>query len=100
MPKEQADIRERSRTGTKEPRQYKVIIFNDDVTTMEFVIKLLKVVFFKQPAEASSLMLFVHTQGQAVVGVYPFDIAKSKVKKSITMAREEGFPLRLIYQPE
>lgn len=100
MPQSESSIRERIRSDVREPRRYKVIIFNDDFTTMEFVTRILQQVFFKQPAEAEALMLAVHRSGQAVVGIYSLDIAKSKVKKATDLAREEGFPLRLIYKPE
>ncbi len=100
MPKEQSNIRERSRTGIKEPRRYKVTIYNDDFTTMDFVVKVLTEVFFKSRAEALALMLKVHHSGQSVVGIYSLDIAKSKVKKATDMARAAGYPLRLTYEPE
>ena len=99
MAKEQSSIRERERTKVREPRRYKVIIYNDDFTTMDFVVKVLEV-FFKQKAEALMLMLKVHRVGQAVVGVYSYDVAASKVRKATQMARDAGYPLRLICQPE
>jgi ATP-dependent Clp protease adaptor protein ClpS len=100
MAKEQSQIRERQRTNLREPRRYKVIIFNDDFTTMEFVVKILTQVFFKSQAEAETLMLQVHHSDKAVVGIYTYDIAVSKVQKATQMARDEGFPLRLNYEPE
>ena len=100
MAKEQSSIRERQRTDLREPRRYKVTIFNDDFTTMEFVVMILKVVFFKSEAEAETLMLQVHHSDKAVVGIYSYDIAVSKVNKATQMAREAGFPLRLTYEPE
>ncbi len=100
MAKSESSILERNRTDIKEPRRYKVIIYNDDFTTMDFVVRVLREVFFKQETEAESLMLAVHKTGQAVVGIYTYDIAKSKVAKAMTMAREENFPLRLSYKPE
>ena len=100
MAKEQSSTRERSRTNLKEPRRYKVTIYNDDFTTMEFVVKILKVVFFKSEAEAEALMLQVHHSDKAVVGIYSYDIAVSKVNKATLMARQEGFPLRLTCEPE
>ena len=84
----------------KEPKRYKVTIYNDDFTTMEFVVMILKVVFFKSEAEAETLMLQVHHSDKAVVGIYSYDIAVSKVNKATQMAREAGFPLRLTYEPE
>lgn len=100
MAKTESSIKERVNTNISEPRRFKVIIYNDDFTTMEFVVKILRDVFFKQEAEAEQLMLAVHRAGQAVVGIYTYDIAKSKVKKATDMARAENFPLRLSYQPE
>lgn len=100
MPQEQTNIRERQRTGVKEPQRYIVTIYNDDFTTMEFVVKILMSVFFKSMAEAETLMMKVHRSGKSVVGVYTYDIALSKVKKATMMAREEGFPLRLSLEPE
>ena len=84
----------------QEPRRYKVTIYNDDFTTMEFVVKVLKQVFFKSQEDAERLMLQVHHSDKAVVGIYTYDVAVSKVQKATAMAREEGFPLRLTYEPE
>ena len=100
MPKEQSSIKERQRTDLREPRRYKVIIYNDDFTTMEFVVKILKQVFYKSEAEAEALMLQVHHSDKAVVGIYSYDVATSKVNKATNMARKEGFPLRLTVEPE
>lgn len=79
---------------------YVVIMHNDDFTTMEFVVKVLRTVFFKDEASATQLMLKVHKIGQAEVGIYSLDIAQSKCQKAMRMAREEGFPFKLTYEPE
>ena len=100
MPQEQSHIKERQRTDLREPPRYKVTIHNDDFTPMDFVVKVLTQVFFKQPAEAEQLMLQVHHSDKAVVGIYTYDIAVSKVRKATIMARKEGFPLRLTYEPD
>ena len=100
MPKEQTSIRERQRTDLREPRRYKVTIYNDDFTTMEFVVMILVQVFFKTEAEAEALMLQVHHSDKAVVGIYSYDVATSKKQKATNMAREAGFPLRLTVEPE
>ena len=100
MAKEQSATRERQRTDLREPKRYKVTIYNDDFTTMEFVVMILKVVFFKSEADAQTLMLQVHHSDKAVVGIYSYDIAVSKVNKATQMARDAGFPLRLTYEPE
>ena len=100
MAKEQTAVRDRARTNLREPRRYKVIIYNDDFTTMEFVVLVLTSVFFKSAEEAEALMLAVHKSGSAVVGIYSYDVAISKVRKATMMAREENFPLRLECKPE
>lgn len=100
MEKQQTSYKEKEKIDLKEPRRYKVIIHNDDFTTMEFVVKVLVTVFFKSESEAESLMMGVHRTGSAVVGVYSYDIAMSKVRKATDMARAESFPLKLTISPE
>lgn len=100
MPNEQTNVKERQRTNLQEPRRFKVIIHNDDFTTMEFVVQILTQVFFMDEAKAQTLMLEVHHAGKSVVGIYAYDIAVSKVSKATGMARENGFPLRLSIEPE
>ena len=100
MPQEQSNIKERQKTIYKEPRRYKVIIHNDDFTTMDFVVKVLRDIFFMNEQDAETLMMQVHNTGQAVVGIYSYDIAQTKTQKAIKMARENGFPLRLSVKPE
>lgn len=100
MAKQQSDVRERTRLSHDLPRMYRVIMHNDDFTTMEFVVKILTQVFFKSETEAEALMLQVHHSDKAVVGIYSYDVATSKVRKATRMAREAGFPLRLTVEPE
>ncbi|MBP5339884.1 MAG: ATP-dependent Clp protease adaptor ClpS [Prevotella sp.] len=100
MPTSQSQIKERQRTDIREPRRYKVIIYNDDFTAMDFVVMVLVQVFFKSEEEANALMLKVHHSDKAVVGIYTYDIAVSKARKATNMAREKGFPLRLSVEPE
>ena len=100
MAKEQSQLRERQRTDLREPRRYKVIIYNDDFTTMEFVVKILVQVFLKSEEDANALMLQVHHSDKAVVGIYSYDIATSKANKATNMAREHVFPLRLTVEPD
>ncbi len=88
-----------TKTRLEKPKRYNVIIHNDDVTSMEFVVHVLRVVFFKSPEAATQIMLDAHKTGSACVGVYPYDIAVSKVTKAMQMAKEEGFPLRLTIAP-
>ena len=100
MPQEQTNVRERQKNNLKEPRLYKVIIHNDDFTTMDFVVEVLKTVFYYSNEKAESLMLQGHNANKAIVGIYIYDIAVSKANKAINMAREKGFPLRLTVEPE
>lgn len=100
MEQQQPSFREKERIELREPRRFKVTIYNDDFTTMEFVVKILTTVFFKSEAEAETLMLKVHQSQSAVVGIYTYDVAQSKVQKATRMAREESFPLRLTVSPE
>lgn len=100
MPKEQSNIKERTRQSLKEPDMYKVIMHNDDFTTMDFVIMILKSVFYKDDATAHQLMLTVHKAGSAQVGLYTYDIALSKCMKATSIAHDNGFPLKLTCEPD
>jgi ATP-dependent Clp protease adaptor protein ClpS len=82
------------------PRKYKVIIFNDDFTTQEFVEFVLKKVFSKDATEAHSLTMKVHLSGSAVAGIYTKDIAESKADKATAYARDSSFPLMIVAEPE
>ena len=93
-------VLERTRQETKKPELFKVLLLNDDYTTMDFVIEILETVFHKQPAEAYRIMMLVHTQGKGLCGVYPFEVAETKVDTVVTLARENGFPLRAAMEPE
>lgn len=90
----------RERTLIEEPRQFKVIFHNDNITTMEFVTDVLRTVFKKPADEAVTLMMRVHREGQAVVGIYSYDMAMTKVSIATSMARREGFPLSITCEPE
>lgn len=82
----------------REPHKWAVIFWNDDFTTMEFVVKVLNDVFFKELHEAEEIMMKVHREGQAVVGVYTYDIAVSRTRIANEMARKAGFPLKITNQ--
>ena len=82
------------------PRKYKVIYHNDDYTPMEFVVWTLQAYFSKSEPEANSIMLDIHKQGKAVVGVYDFQIAEAKIYEVIESAREHNFPLKVTGEPE
>lgn len=100
MPQVNTQSKERQRTGTGEPRRYNVLIHNDDFTPMDFVVMVLKRVFFLDEQKATGLMLEVHNSGKAVAGIYTYDVAASKARKATALARESKFPLRLTVEPE
>ena len=89
---------EKTKIKIKEPKKYKVIMFNDDFTSMEFVVFVLMNIFNKNNDEAVNIMMKVHKGGKAIVGVYSYDIAKSKVDKTMGLAREEGFPFKVVVE--
>ncbi|MEO5356700.1 MAG: ATP-dependent Clp protease adapter ClpS [Nitrospirae bacterium YQR-1] len=78
----------------KSPSLYKVILLNDDYTTMDFVVYVLESIFNKSPEEATSLMLNVHKRGSAVCGTYTKDIAETKVLAVHELALKHGYPLK------
>ena len=84
----------------KVPKRYKVIMHNDDFTSMEFVVYVLVNIFKKENNEAVEIMLQVHKGGKAVVGVYSYDIAKTKVETTLALARKEGYPFKVELQEE
>ena len=87
-------VKERVKVEKKEPTLYKVILLNDDYTTMEFVIQVLESVFQKSPAEAYRIMMQVHLNGSGIAGVYPWEVAETKVDTVTSLARNAEFPLR------
>ena len=78
----------------KEPEEYRVVLLNDDYTTMEFVVAVLISVFQKAEADATRIMRDVHKKGRGIVGVYPWDIAATKAEQVHSMARQHEYPLR------
>lgn len=92
MPSGETRVRSRSRTST--PPLFKVLMHNDDYTTMEFVVQMLEMVFHKSPAEAQRIMLNIHLNGIGMCGTFPWEIAETKVNRVHLLARESGFPLK------
>jgi ATP-dependent Clp protease adaptor protein ClpS len=84
----------------KKPPLYKVLLHNDDYTTMEFVVYILQTVFHKEESDAVRIMLAVHQQGVGVAGVYTYEIAEVKVDKVTELARANEFPLLCTLEEE
>ena len=92
----------RSETGkeVKEPPLYKVLLLNDDYTTMDFVVEVLRFVFHKSVADATHIMLNVHRTGVGLCGIYPYEVAETKVNTTEALARERNFPLKCTFERE
>jgi ATP-dependent Clp protease adaptor protein ClpS len=88
----------KNREKLKEPEEFRVILLNDDYTTMAFVVKVLVTIFHKNEHDANRIMMDVHRKGRGIVGTYPWDIAQTKVGQVHSMARQHEYPLRCIVE--
>jgi ATP-dependent Clp protease adaptor protein ClpS len=84
----------------EKPKLYKVLLHNDDFTTMEFVVFVLQYVFNREDADAFTIMLKVHTEGVGIAGIYPYEVAKMKSEKAINLAKAREFPLLCTVEEE
>jgi ATP-dependent Clp protease adaptor protein ClpS len=104
MTADKPDILEETTTDieeeTTEPPEYKVLLHNDDFTTKAFVVELLMAVFNRSLEEATRLMWQVHRNGIGVCGIYPLEVAETKIIQSTALARDNGFPLKLTLEEE
>jgi ATP-dependent Clp protease adaptor protein ClpS len=89
-----------SQEKVEEPPLYKVLLHNDDFTTMEFVVWVLESVFNMPEEQAIQVMLNVHLRGTGVAGIYTFEIAETKVERTIALAREQEYPLLVTMESE
>lgn len=87
-------VQTEKRQEVEEPSLYKVLLHNDDYTTMDFVVMVLEVVFHKNSLEANKIMLNVHQKGVGIAGVYPRDVAETKIVMVHELARKREFPLK------
>lgn len=90
----------KTRQKLQRPPLYKVLLHNDNYTTRDFVVAVLRDVFHRSESEAVQIMLHVHNHGIGVAGVYTYDVAQTKVRHTEHLAREQEFPLRLSMEPE
>lgn len=88
-----------SEEKTKEPSLFRVLLHNDDYTTMEFVVWVLETVFNMPEEQAIQVMLNVHLRGAGVAGIYTYEVAEMKVEKTIALAREQEYPLLATLEP-
>lgn len=88
-----------SREKVEEPPLYKVLLHNDDFTTMEFVVWVLGNVFNMPEEQAIQVMLSVHLRGSGVAGIYTYEVAETKVEKTTALAREHEYPLLVTMEP-
>jgi ATP-dependent Clp protease adaptor protein ClpS len=103
-PQEQGDVavatEEKTRTKLKRPKLFKVILHNDDFTTMEFVVAILISIFQKSETDATAIMLHIHRTGMGVAGVYTYEIAEAKVSETMQAAEEAEYPLLCTLEPD
>jgi ATP-dependent Clp protease adaptor protein ClpS len=92
-------IKLQSKPKIDTPKMYRVILYNDHYTTMEFVVEVLMKVFHKPAQEATQIMLDVHRKGKGHVGVFTRDIAETKVAQVHHLARQREYPLKCTYEP-
>ncbi len=92
------EIQVRQKSEVKEPKLYKVIIHNDNYTTMDFVVSVIITIFNKPAAEATKIMLQVHNEGSGVAGIYTYDMATTMINQVHIMARAKEFPLRCSFE--
>ncbi len=100
FPDMDGDVLTESKTKLEKPKLYKVILHNDDFTTMEFVVFVLQYVFNRSDAEAFTVMLKVHNEGIGIAGIYPFEIANMKSEKAINIAKAREYPLLCTVEEE
>jgi len=99
-PETKGDVITETRDDVTEPSMYRVLLLNDDYTTMEFVVEVLMLVFTKSVEEATQIMLNVHRIGVGLCGVYTYEVAETKVETVHALAKERGFPLKCSMEKE
>jgi ATP-dependent Clp protease adaptor protein ClpS len=92
------EVKERVRSETREPELYSVVLLNDDYTPMDFVVEVLEGLFQKSPAEAYRVMMQVHREGRGLAGVYPWEVAETKVDVLLARAQDAGHPLQAVIE--
>ena len=99
-PEVEEEVTDESKDEVREPSLFRVLLHNDDYSTMEFVVEILIIVFNKSPEEAVEIMLNVHRKGIGMCGVYTYEVSETKVNIVHVLARENGFPLKCTMEKE
>jgi ATP-dependent Clp protease adaptor protein ClpS len=100
LTKSQNNLKIEPKLNVPEPRLWKVIFINDEITTMEFIVEILKNIFEYEEEQATSMTMCIHQEGAGVIAVYPHEIAEQKGIETTIMARNNGFPLQVKLEPE
>lgn len=100
FPDHDTDFLTESKTKLEKPKLFKVLLHNDDFTTMEFVVFVLEYVFMRETMEAFSIMMKVHNEGVGLAGVYPYEIANMKAEKAMNLAKAREYPLLCTVEEE
>jgi len=93
-----ADFLVKDEEKLKEPKEYAVVLLNDNYTTREFVVEVLMLIFHKNAKEANSIMLNVHHRGRGAVGLYAWDIAQTKANQVHDLAKQNDYPLKCVVE--
>jgi ATP-dependent Clp protease adaptor protein ClpS len=100
FPERDTDVLTEQETKLEKPKLFKVLLHNDDFTTMDFVVFVLQYVFNRSDADALTIMLRVHNEGIGIAGIYPYEIAKTKAEKTMNLAKAREFPLLCTVEEE
>jgi len=100
FPEHDSEILTEQETKLEKPKLFKVLLHNDDFTTMEFVVFVLQYVFNRSDADAITIMLKVHKEGIGIAGIYPYEVAKTKSEKTMNLAKAREFPLLCTVETE
>ena len=100
LPDHETDVLTEQETKLEKPKLFKVILHNDDFTTMDFVVFVLQYVFNRSDADAIGIMLRVHNEGIGIAGIYPYEVASMKSEKAMNLAKAREFPLLCAVEEE
>jgi ATP-dependent Clp protease adaptor protein ClpS len=95
----ESDVITEDDIDVKEPKSYHVVLYNDNYTTMDFVVHVLETIFHHPPRVAEKIMLDVHEKGKGIAGTYTRDIAETRALQTRTLAKEHSFPLKCVAEP-